>query len=497
MKNKVMSGEGNIFSFPLRRYSSQVGFLAFLAMTIFCGLCSFADEAPWAGVRCGADGRASLSWNGASEINEWHYVYRSGRRYKSGLAVWTSPALAVVEGRPMAFIGGYDQTMHAMDLLDKKILWRKLTNAEIQSSAAVAKVGGLDTVFWGSCDRSVYAVLAYSGRQLWTRELVPPSNSLGDVNVSSPFVHGDRLYISCFAYDRSLTRNQQKGMLFCLALESGEILWKHEVTNGALSSPLVFTLDKAYLAVAAKRGLLSCFDISGAKPVLAWTFQMPHEVLGSPVFADLDAKGILYLGSKYGNLIAIDAKSGKEVWQRMAGNWIDNSVCVGQLDCRKVVFAGSHDYCVYAFDATSGEQLWKRPLGGEVFSAPAFFEMDGHPYLAAAALDNHLYILDAQDGAIVSSYFTGNPIWDKLAKGETLWGSPSLLSAGRESCVVYGSFNDVVYTLPLKKDCSLTAMARSPSALWWSLGIVFFVFGGIILPLTILLPLKQSHKDIA
>lgn len=39
-------------------------------------------------------------------------------------------------------------------------------------------------------------------------------------------------------------------------------------------------------------------------------------------------------------------------------------------------------------------------------------------------VDNHLYIVDAGNSDIVAPYSTGRPIWDKVAKGDTLWGSP-------------------------------------------------------------------------
>jgi hypothetical protein len=92
----------------------------------------------------------------------------------------------------------------------------------------------------------------------------------------------------------------------------------------------------------------------------------------------------------------------------------------------------------------------------------------------------------------VTSFFTGNPIWDKVSKGDTLWGSPVAIEAGGETSIIHGSFNDVVYVLPVRKECSLTAMARSPNDLWWGLLIVLILFGGIILPITIKLPLKTK-----
>jgi len=214
---------------------------------------------------------------------------------------------------------------------------------------------------------------------------------------------------------------------------------------------------------------------------------MPHEVFGSPVIADMGPSGtMLFLGSKYGNIVAIDAGTGEAVWRQMAGNWIDNTGCVGEIGGEKVVYFGSHDYRVYGFVAKSGKLLWKRALGAEVYSAPSFFTANGRAYVSVSVLDNHLYLLDGESGDVVTSFYTGNPIWDKLAKGENLWGSPAVVAAEENSVAVHGSFNGKAYVLPLFGECSLTAMAHSSATLWWGLLTVFILFCGVVLPVVLL-----------
>jgi outer membrane protein assembly factor BamB len=215
---------------------------------------------------------------------------------------------------------------------------------------------------------------------------------------------------------------------------------------------------------------------------------MPHEVFGSPVIADIDPSlSLLFLGSKYGNVVAINARTGKSLWQKMAGNWFDNTGCIGEINGEKVVFFGSHDYRVYAFQAKTGNLIWKRALGGEVYSAPCFFRINDQPYVVASALDNHTYLLDGEKGDIVTSFYTGNPIWDKLVKGENLWGSSGVVAAGDNSVIVHGSFDDTVYVLPLVKECSVTAMAHSSRSLWLGLLTVFLLFCGVVLPVVLLI----------
>ncbi len=463
-----------------------------LALLLACSGLQGA-EAQWPCLRGSSAGEASKVSPCPEQIDEWHYSHRGARRYKSGLAVWASPALAIIDGRPMAFVGGYDQTMHALDLTRKSSPWRKLSNGEVQNAPAIGKAGGMDAVFWTSSDRTVYATLAYNGRTVWTKELAEPSSTLGYAELSSPCVMGGSVFVASFVYDKSLARGMQKGMLHRLDRESGELLWSGLVCDGPMSSPVGFERGgRQYIAIAARRGLLQCYDVTG-EPVKLWSFQMPHEVLGSPATADLGERTLLYLGSKYGNMVAIDAMTGVQAWSRMAGNWFDNSACAGKIDGRKLLFAGSHDYCVYAMDAASGELVWKRALGGEIHSAPCLFRSDGKDRLAVAALDNHLYLLDAKTGAVENAWHTGDPIWDKLVKGETLWGSPAAFSSDcGGAAIVYGAFNDFVYAIPVEKPCSLTAMARSAKGLWLSMGVAALLFLGVLLPLLIVIPRKDS-----
>ncbi len=488
----------------VRRALSAAGILFLLA-----GIAK-ATEAPpggedpgvWTSPRGNPSGQARCRLpagvaGAVSGIAEWQFRNKSQRRYRSGLAVWASPALAAVDGRPMAFIGGYDQTLHALDLAARERAWFKITNGVISEAPAVGRVEGLPVVFWGSSDRTIYAHRAADGRRLWTQELEPPSSTQDEAEMSAPLLHGGRLYITCFVYDRALTRNRQKAWLYALDQASGRIAWRVEVSQGPVSSPAGIEIGgRLHLFVAARKGLLQAFEAGeGEKaPRRLWTFQMPHEVMGSPVLDDGPGGPLLFLGSKFGNLIAIDARTGRERWQRMAGNWIDNSACVGLAGGERAVFVGSHDYHVYAFRTSDGAELWRRRLGGEVHSAPCHFRQRGKDMVAVASLDNHVYVLDARDGSLITAYATGQPIWDKVAKGDTLWGSPAALESGPEAALVYGSFDDTVYVLPIAGECSLRSMARSAGGLWASLGIVMALFLGVALPLVLLPGRRRARK---
>ena len=322
----------------------------------------YGDGLAWPALRGTPDGRAVCTWDPDSpeaQVRQWHFTSKEGRRFQVGLAVWASPALAVVDGRPMAFIGGYDQTLHALDLLARERRWFKITNGPIQNAPTVGQVSGRPAVFFGSSDRSVYAHDAADGSSLWTRELIVATSTMGQAAVSAPFLHDGTLYVTCFAYDRALSRNQQKGWLIALAANSGRELWRKEISQGFLSSPTGRVINgRLHLFVAARKGLLQAFDVSGRRPVPLWRYQMAHEVFGSPVIEEGTETPRLFLGSKFGRLVALNAATGELLWKQMAGNWIDNTACCGEVDGKRVVFVGSHDYHVYAFDVSDGRRLW-------------------------------------------------------------------------------------------------------------------------------------------
>jgi hypothetical protein len=60
--------------------------------------------------------------------------------------------------------------------------------------------------------------------------------------------------------------------------------------------------------------------------------------------------------------------------------------------------------------------------------------------------------------------------------------------------MVHGSFSDTVFTLPVFKECTLATRARTSGALWWSMLVVLVLFLGIVLPLTVRIPMRGGSS---
>ncbi len=107
----------------------------------------------------------------------------------------------------------------------------------------------------------------------------------------------------------------------------------------------------------------------------------------APAFAD----GRLYAGSTNGDLVALDALSGKRVWQKGGAlRYAGGPAVAGNL-----LVVGTLDGQVAAVNAQDGTQRWQVDVSSEVIAAPAI--SDG--IVVVRTHDGRLYGLDANDGS--------------------------------------------------------------------------------------------------
>jgi outer membrane protein assembly factor BamB len=176
-----------------------------------------------------------------------------------------------------------------------------------------------------------------------------------------------------------------------------------------------------------------------------WTFSTGDRVVSSPVLSE----SVLYFGSDDGNVYAVDAATGRQLWKRATGGPVAATPAVG--DGR--VYVGSYDGKFYALNARTGATAWKFSTQGERrFEARGLHGMQPRSqtfadpfdvFLSSPALaqgmvyfgsgDGHVYALDAA---------TGELRW-KFRTGDVVHASPAYAGG----VVYFGSWDSYLYAV--------------------------------------------------
>ncbi|MEW6555402.1 MAG: PQQ-binding-like beta-propeller repeat protein [Actinomycetota bacterium] len=125
---------------------------------------------------------------------------------------------------------------------------------------------------------------------------------------------------------------------------------------------------------------------------------------GGEIFLEEEG-GVLYLTSNQGQVLAVDAASGRTIWQLDLGVWVSAPPAVDS----GVVYVGATDHVLYSLDAGSGALLWYYTAQGEILAQPVvngdmvFFTADND---SIYDLLHRLYALDAGSGTPVWIYDT-------------------------------------------------------------------------------------------
>ena len=114
----------------------------------------------------------------------------------------------------------------------------------------------------------------------------------------------------------------------------------------------------------------------------------PTDVTG-PVYHD----GKVFFADVDGDLVAVDAKSGREVWKRkLVGHLESSPMAVGGT-----LYLGTDETNVVAVRASDGKVLWQFNSPAAIKASPSFH--DGRLYLAD--YESGVFCLDAKDGRLI------------------------------------------------------------------------------------------------
>jgi outer membrane protein assembly factor BamB len=203
-------------------------------------------------------------------------------------------------------------------------------------------------VFTAGYDGAVYAFHAETGEELWRTEV---SDAIG----SSPVYYDGLVYVATEFYTPS-------GGMVALDAATGAIRWEDtRVTNHAHSQA---GLDPAagVFAAGSNDGSLYVWDL--ATRDFRGTFDTDGAIKGPVCMYD----GLAVFGSWDHTVYAVDVESLDAVWRYEA----DGKVMAGAAQHPEtgLLVIGSHDGYLHAIDAATGEPAWRFDTGGLVVGSP-------------------------------------------------------------------------------------------------------------------------------
>jgi len=128
-------------------------------------------------------------------------------------------------------------------------------------------------------------------------------------------------------------------------------------------------------------------------------------------------EGVLYFGAADSYFYAMDADSGKLLWQFRA-----DGIIMGKPFVKKgIVYFTCYDSHCYALDAKTGRMLWRYRTGGPIFEGPSGDEK----IICFCSKDGNVYCLDRISGREMWRFRTGDEIIfsPRVAEGRVFSGS--------------------------------------------------------------------------
>lgn len=248
---------------------------------------------------------------------------------------------------------------------------------------------------------------------------------------SSPIVLGQRIFLTCFTGFATSSREpgemtNLKRHLLCLNLADGKLIWNTPVpaelpeqdrireNHGYASSTPVADADRIY-TFFGKSGVLA-FDHAGKQ---LWQTKVGDKLNGwgsatSPVlYQDLL---IVNASIESESLVALDKKTGTEVWRASVGNesW-HAPVFVTAPDGSTEVVAAKNGR-VLAFHPGTGAALWNVKTGIPWYMCPTPVVQDGIVYVIGGRTPNGALAIRAGGRGDVT---TSHVVW-KLNKGSNV-----------------------------------------------------------------------------
>ncbi len=305
-------------------------------------------------------------------------------RYTTRFPVHASPAI----GGDTVVVALENGELHALSLATGELRWHRDIADGIDSLAA--SLWASPTIDGGAVYAAVQgrmsALALATGEPLWTRDRVPDYPWLGTLAAVSV---ADGLAVANYARNEGMTAWNTDGNGKHWELRGGHAVAIN--STPVIDGGRMFYIDSDGQLTAAT---LSSSTALWSRPLIPDADVWSYAVTATPAIA----AGRLFVPTQYADLIAIDADTGDELWRhRTDGGPLNfahyrarqpgftaSPVVTGNL-----VWVPHPDGQLFALDAATGREVWSTSLGAPIVSAPA----PAGDYLIVATYDGTVHAL--------------------------------------------------------------------------------------------------------
>jgi outer membrane protein assembly factor BamB len=261
----------------------------------------------------------------------------------------------VVNG--VVYVGSNDDYLYALDAATGQMKWKFLTGANVSASPVVVN----NIVYFGSSDGKLYALDASNGGLKWSFATGGMINQSGPAYVNGVIYVGSR---DSYLYAIDATTGDQKWRFYANGISL-------EQSSATVANGIVYIGGWFNISNSNQRG--SLYAVNANTGQLVWERLTNTGIGSSPCVSD----GKVYISCNDNYLYALDAATGATIWrQRVLANGASAAVANGIV----YIGGGGTDY-FYAFDAQTGTLKWKfHTPGATMTSSPLIVNASGDTY---------------------------------------------------------------------------------------------------------------------
>ncbi len=301
----------------------------------------------------------------------------AGRAEGDLVELWRTNLKVPILGTPVAgddavFIGTGTRRLMAVNAETGDRIGRMWTDVPVEDGMAYADgkivIGG----------RSIYNKLrcydVFSSEFLWSKN--------SDRGASAPIICGERVFYST-----------AKGVLFALALESGEKIWRREFERGVFEHEPAFR--DSLLFIADQNGRLYCIDADSG--TIIWELEVPPSASGPPVV--IPDHVILPVHS--GRILVITLDGAVRVEIQAPGELVSPIACIGPT-----IFGVTRKGIVFAGDLGDGGILWQASIDEPSLTGPVIWGTE----IVTIGVSGKVSLLHYGTGEILSQIEINAPV---------------------------------------------------------------------------------------